>query len=635
MDHHGEFEALRQSEERLRLALEAAEVGVWDWNILTGKITWTENLEIIHGLAHGAFEGTFDSYVKIIHPEDLSLFTEAIARAVEEGRDYQIEYRILWPDGSVHWIAGRGKVRRDETGRAVRMVGVGTDVTERKEMGRALASGERLFKILIENASDVISIYDRDLRFHYINLVVEKSLGIPRMSFIGKSNAELGLPPEPGPREEWMRALQQVFDTGEEMLHELVLERPEGKFYHQSRLTPSFASDGSVESVFSITRNVTDLVRAREAAQESESLLATTLRSIGDAVIATDAEGRITFLNPVAEALTGWTEAEAVGRPCREVFSIVNEQTHREVESPTERVMREGVIVGLANHTLLISREGVERPIDDSGAPIRDANGSLLGIVLVFRDVTERNHAEAAQKAAAAENALLYRAAQTEIEERKRIEEALREHQTQIEGLNARLRRAMSETHHRVKNNLQVMSALVDIQTLQYETDVPVHRLERLAQHIRGLAAIHDLLTQQAKSDAEVEFLSVQEALDKLLPTVRMMVEGRHIRLAAEDVRLPIQKGTSLAVLINEIVSNAVKHGAGDIDISFAVVQEHAELEILDEGPGFPENFDPEAAANTGLELIASLAQADLGGQVRFENRPEKGARVVICFPLS
>ena len=120
-----------------------------------------------------------------------------------------------------------------------------------------------------------------------------------------------------------------------------------------------------------------------------------TLKAIGDAVIATDDQGNVELLNPVAEALTGWTEAEARGRPLEEVFRIVNEETGAKAEDPVAKVLREGVVVGLANHTLLIARDGTRRPIADSGAPIRDEAGRVIGVVLVFKDQTRERAAAA------------------------------------------------------------------------------------------------------------------------------------------------------------------------------------------------------------------------------------------------
>ncbi|MBY0231001.1 MAG: PAS domain S-box protein [Gemmataceae bacterium] len=153
-------------------------------------------------------------------------------------------------------------------------------------------------------------------------------------------------------------------------------------------------------------RNARSIQEARQQAEEAlrrqSEWLRITLASIGDAVISTDAEGRVTFLNAVAEGLTGWPQAEAAGRPLAEVFRIVSERTRLPVENPAERALREGTIVGLANHTLLIARDGTERPIDDSAAPIRDGAGAALGAVLVFRDVTERKRAEEARARLAA-----------------------------------------------------------------------------------------------------------------------------------------------------------------------------------------------------------------------------------------
>ncbi|MDD4101963.1 MAG: PAS domain S-box protein, partial [Kiritimatiellae bacterium] len=130
---------------------------------------------------------------------------------------------------------------------------------------------------------------------------------------------------------------------------------------------------------------------ARLNASEERSRI--TLNAIGDAVVVADVQGRVQMLNPVAEGLTGWSDAEACGKPLSEVFRIVNEMTRETVESPVDKVLREGVIVGLANHTVLIAKDGSEKPIADSAAPIRDKTGAIIGVVLVFRDQTlEHNY---------------------------------------------------------------------------------------------------------------------------------------------------------------------------------------------------------------------------------------------------
>jgi PAS domain S-box-containing protein len=135
--------------------------------------------------------------------------------------------------------------------------------------------------------------------------------------------------------------------------------------------------------------------RSRARLQRHAAWLATILRSMGDAVIATDGQGRVTFLNPVAETLTSWTSDDAGGKPLAQIFQITNEATGKPAEDPVSRVLREGVVAGLANHTVLTGKDGTRHPIDDTAAPIKDDDGRIQGVVLVFHDVSDRYAAEA------------------------------------------------------------------------------------------------------------------------------------------------------------------------------------------------------------------------------------------------
>ncbi len=159
-------------------------------------------------------------------------------------------------------------------------------------------------------------------------------------------------------------------------------------------LTTGLALIALAAFVWLLDRSIRTRQQAAVVIAEQRERLRTTLASIGDGVISTDIDGRVTNLNAVAQSLTGWTNAEAMGQPLDTVFRIVNEDTRNPVENPATRALREGVIVGLANHTVLIAKDGTERPIDDSAAPIRCDEGKLVGCVLVFRDITDRNRKE-------------------------------------------------------------------------------------------------------------------------------------------------------------------------------------------------------------------------------------------------
>jgi PAS domain S-box-containing protein len=173
--------------------------------------------------------------------------------------------------------------------------------------------------------------------------------------------------------------------------------------------------DGKTNLILLAIEDITERRRSELEIARQRTWFQTTLSSIGDAVIATDAEACVTFLNPVAEAMTGWKSDEARGQQLQEVFRIVNDETRNTVENPVIKALRLGSIVGLANHTLLIARDGVERPIDDSAAPIRDQDKTITGVVMVFHDITNRRKAEKQVEISESRYRRLFEAAQDGI----------------------------------------------------------------------------------------------------------------------------------------------------------------------------------------------------------------------------
>lgn len=179
----------------------------------------------------------------------------------------------------------------------------------------------------------------------------------------------------------------QLDDNEEKLLRSVALQNARAILLARER-----AERALLEAKEALERKIEELAQQRESFR-------VTLSSIGDGVITTDTEARITFLNPVAETMTGWEFREAIGQPLEKVFRIINEQTRQPAPNPVTKVLAEGVVVGLANHTALISRDGRETAIDDSAAPIRDARGNISGVVMVFHDVTERRRTEIALQA--------------------------------------------------------------------------------------------------------------------------------------------------------------------------------------------------------------------------------------------
>ena len=189
--------------------------------------------------------------------------------------------------------------------------------------------------------------------------------------------------------------IEEIYDSSPPESFDL-LELADGRVFERFTKVQS-VEERNVGRVWSF-RDITERKRAEEELRQQREWYQVTLSSIGDAVITTDTQGKVTFLNPVAEMMTGWKTDEASGQPLEKVFNIINEETRQPAKNPVDKVLREGIVVGLANHTALIARDGAERSIEDSAAPIRDATGNISGAVMVFHDVTERRRVEKALK---------------------------------------------------------------------------------------------------------------------------------------------------------------------------------------------------------------------------------------------
>ncbi len=185
------LESLRGSEERLRLAVDAAQMGLWEWDMVSDRVTWDAKKHRVFGLAYGTFAGTKDAFFELVHPDDRSMLATAITRAVEDAEPYNNEFRIIAPDGTTHWIANRGQVYRDDAGRPLRMIGVVKDITDRKLTERALRNSEEQFRSIVETTSEWIWSVDRDARLTYCNPTVERILGYRPEELIGRSLGSL------------------------------------------------------------------------------------------------------------------------------------------------------------------------------------------------------------------------------------------------------------------------------------------------------------------------------------------------------------------------------------------------------------------------------------------------------------
>ncbi len=359
-----------------------------------------------------------------------------------------------------------------------------------------------------------------------------------------------------------------------------------------------------------------DLQRVLDVERER---LSTTLASIGDCVITTDPEGRITFLNRVAEAVTGWTSPEGVGRPLEEIFRIINEKTRQTVPDPVRKVIETGRIVGLANHTLLVRRNGTEVPIDDSAAPIRDFQGNIAGVVLVFRDVSYERQSQAA----------LLRAEKL-----------------------ASVGRMAASIAHEINNPLTAISNLLYLIENAPDVGVASRTLAQTAQRELNRASHVTKHTLSFARRSEIRGpVQLSDLLDEVLALYTNKLHGNAIQVIKRYIGHGVAQASSSEAkqVIANLISNALdaSSNGGKLHLRIGTAtwsgEPRVRLTIADTGVGIgadhlPKIFEPffstKADTGTGLGLWVTKQIMDShGGCVHVRSRVGKGTVVTVCWP--
>jgi len=275
--------------------------------------------------------------------------------------------------------------------------------------------------------------------------------------------------------------------------------------------------------------------RMEKKLRESEQWLSVTLKSIGDAVIATDVNGLVTFMNPVAEALTGWQRDDAAGKHLQDIFHIVNEQTGMAVEDPAKKARAEGLVVGLANHTVLIAKDGTRRPLDDCAAPIKDEQGHMIGAVLIFRDITKQRNA---------------------VKEKERLEAQLRQAQ-KMEAVG----RLAGGIAHDFNNLLTVIEGYADLALAKVDENHLLHAdLDEIRKaSVRASGLTRQLLLFSRQRPTKAVPLDVNEAINGLVNMLtRLLTENVTLtRRMAEGLWMVEGDPGSLEQVILNLVVNA------------------------------------------------------------------------------
>ncbi|MHA1377271.1 MAG: PAS domain S-box protein [Candidatus Helarchaeota archaeon] len=379
--------------------------------------------------------------------------------------------------------------------------------------------------------------------------------------------------------------------------------------------------------------DITERKMAEQALKESEKWLSITLRSIGDAVIATNKKGIIIFMNHVAQVLTGWSQEDAVGKPLKNVFNIINEETGEPAENPVERVIREGIVVGLANHTVLIAKNGLKIPIDDSAAPIKDEEGNIFGIILIFKDITERKNSERAL-----------------LESEKKYREAYNQSEFYKDLLS-----------HDIVNILQILtlSSEIGMSNLNDKTKLEKIFTRIIEQTKRADNLINNVYKISKLEDgrSSINIMEICEILKKSINFIKESFSKKQIKIQvhAPESKIYVKGNEFLQDIFDNILHNAIKYNKSQIPevfIKFSKKQKDdinfLGLHFIDNGIGIPdENKDAIfqryfrdtkdiSGMGLGLSFVKKIVNS-YNGEILVRDRVQgdysKGSEFVVLIP--
>ncbi len=385
---------LKESKDRLELVIDGAGLSTWDWNVETGEMRYNERRAEMLGLSPDEVGPYFTSWKECLHPDDKDMVLQLLTNHLDgKSPVFQSEHRLQSKSGKWIWVLDAGRVfKRDAAGNPLLAAGINLDISRQKEAERALLKERALLLSLINSIPDLIFYKDRESVYLGCNKAFESFTGKTEQEIIGKNDFDLFSKEE---AEFYLKKDRVMLSSAVACRNEEQVTYPDGHLVLLDTMkTPLVGSDRDIVGLIGVSRDITRLKEVEQRLAEERERLAVTLRSIGDGVITTDTGGRIVFLNKVAEELTGWTDEEVSGKNFVEVFDIVNEKSGRKKIDPVSQVMADGKISGDSSNTVLVSRGGTKRIIAESAAPIKDRANTIIGVVIVFRDVSNERRME-------------------------------------------------------------------------------------------------------------------------------------------------------------------------------------------------------------------------------------------------
>lgn len=607
-------EQLRLSQQRLSMALRSGASGAWEWNLGTGAGWWSPELYELWGVPLGT-PITSDLINQKFDSRDREKILLIVDQSLKTNTDLHFEHRIQHPEHGERWLRTHARIAYQD-GVPSRLVGISTDITEIRSTQQHLEESEERFRTLFQSLPVGALVIDPKT---HRSLLYNKSSAY----MLGYSYDEFkDLPLEAIEAEHTPEIIERNFSrmlAGDQLSFDTKLQTKDGQ-KRDVRVIAQKTQISDQPLLLSLLVDVTERKQAEEQIRIKEARWATTLQSIGDAVISTDIEGRIEFMNKVAESLTGWSLEKAKGEPLHQIFHLIDETTGETIESPVYKVIREGKIVGLSNHTSLRRRDGTELCIEDTAAPIFDEYQRMSGIVLVFHDTTAKKKAEKL------------------LQNNDRL--------ATTGKLAASLAHEIHNPLDSVSNLLYLMKSTNNPDLLEKYIAMASSELDRVTQMIRHMLAFQREATKPVP-------VKIRDVLDNVAALFNRKLEDNRVQLTlkvdfeGEFLGLPGEMRQVFANLLGNAIEAVGRSGAIYIHARFGHdwVQDRLGLRvyILDNGPGVPPKirqtiFEPffttkgESGTGLGLWITAGIIK-NHQGSIRLHTSTQPG-RSGTCFAV-
>lgn len=582
--------ALRESEQRLQSIANLVPDLLWE-SQSDGAMSWFNQRWMEYTGQHGE-QGNSRGWVEAIHPVDRETVLRRYRLAVEQGRPLRQEHRMRRYDGEYRWFVVNAFPLTNESGSVAKVYSAATDIHEQRLTLEALRESEDLRRIALEGGRMVAWRWDTRNRW-----------------VLGRENAALwGIQTNQGtvPIEDYM---ERMSPEGAAAI-EGVMRKP---------ITPSEEFDGQIRiksgskagrwirwrgraererpwMINGVSFDVTEQKLAEERLQESEQRLRLLVENVREyALFQTDLEGRVTTWNPGAERVFGYGSAEILGVPVQRLLALSDHQ----IGLVAEELGRVSKGERLQDARWLLRKDGTRFWAQWASEPLQDESGAVRGVVKVLRDETDRRRAEESMQESLAEKEALLR-----------------------------------EVHHRVKNNLQVITSLLNLQASQVNDERVLSMFDEARNRVYAIAAIHELIYKSASLSA----VHLVDYARQLVPdVVKMFGAQDRIEVAVEGdgATLELERAVPFGLLLNEMVSNVCKHAfpdntRGELRIRLSDEPQMIVLEVLDNGVGLPPGFGEKQPATLGFQLMQALVRQLRGSMTVV---PAPGARLRVVIP--